>query len=187
MPPRPRPEPGPSEDTPEPEFAHPVEREYARLLDEHGIAWEYEPRTFVLERNPDGTIHEAFTPDFYLPDQDLFVETTVMRQRLTSRKNRKVRKLRDRHGVLVTVLYRRDLIRLARRWGLAALERAVGPGVRPVRSGTMAAARTPVASSPWDSQVCASSPSSSARSSTAAQPGDHPHPRSAPSSAADPS
>jgi hypoxanthine phosphoribosyltransferase len=155
MPRRPRPEP--SDDAPGPEFAHPVEREYARLLDEHGIAWEYEPRTFVLERNPDGTIHEAFTPDFYLPDQDLFIETTVMRQRLTSRKNRKVRKLRDRHGVLVAVLYRRDLIRLARRWGLAALERAVGPGTRPVRFGTMPT-EVPEACSSSDTQSSASSP-----------------------------
>jgi hypoxanthine phosphoribosyltransferase len=107
----------------EPDFAHPVERELARLLDAHGIAWEYEPRTFVLERHPDGSVREAFTPDFYLPDQDVFVETTVMRQRLTSRKNRKVRKLRER-GVLVAVLYRRDILALARRWGWRRLERA---------------------------------------------------------------
>jgi hypoxanthine phosphoribosyltransferase len=108
-----------------PRFAHPVEREFARLLDEHGVPWEYEPRTFVLERNPDGSVHEAFTPDFYLPDQDLFIETTVMRQRLTNRKNRKVRKVRERHGVMVEVLYRRDILRLASRWQLSRLERAV--------------------------------------------------------------
>lgn len=107
-------------------FAHPVEREFARVLDEHGVAWEYEPVTFVLERNLDGTVHEAFTPDFYLPEQDVFIETTVMRQCLTTRKNRKVRKLRERHDVVVQILYRRDLVALARRWGLPALERAAG-------------------------------------------------------------
>ena len=47
-------------------FAHPTERELARF-DEHGIRWEYEPRTFVLSRNPDGSVREAFTPDFYPP------------------------------------------------------------------------------------------------------------------------
>ena len=112
-------------------FAHPVEREFARILDGHGVPWEYEVRTFVLERNPDGTVREAFTPDFYLPDQDLFIETTVMRQALTGRKNRKVRKLRERYDVTVTVLYRHDLLRLARRWGWRGLARAArhGPNV----------------------------------------------------------
>jgi hypothetical protein len=107
-------------------FAHPVERELARLYDAHGIAWEYEPHTFVLERDPDGTIREAFTPDFYLPDFDLYVECTVMRQRLTSSKCRKARKARERLGVTVEILFRRDFVRLARRWRLRALERAVG-------------------------------------------------------------
>jgi hypoxanthine phosphoribosyltransferase len=98
-------------------FAHPVERELAQVFDELGIPWEYEPTSFVLERNPDGSVREAFTPDFYLPEQDLYVECTTMRQRLTSKKNRKVRKLREQ-GVLVTVLYRRDFERLRERHGL---------------------------------------------------------------------
>jgi hypoxanthine phosphoribosyltransferase len=97
-------------------FAHPVERELAAVFDEHGIPWEYEPHTFVLERAPDGTVLEAFTPDFYLPEQDMYVECTTMRQRLTNRKNRKIRKLRER-GQLVTVLYRRDFERLRARYG----------------------------------------------------------------------
>lgn len=99
-------------------FAHPVERELAGIFDEVGIPWEYEPRTFVLEHNEDGTVREAFTPDFYLPEQDMYVECTTMRQKLTTRKNRKLRKLRDQ-GVLVTVLYRRDFERLRERHGFA--------------------------------------------------------------------
>jgi hypothetical protein len=102
---------------PEPNFAHPVERELARVFDELGIPWEYEPTTFVLERTPDGRVAEAFTPDFYLLEQDMYVECTTMRQKLTARKNRKLRKLRAR-GVLVTVLYRRDFERLRQRHGL---------------------------------------------------------------------
>ena len=101
----------------EPGFAHPVERELARVFDEIGIAWEYEPTTFVLECDDDGRVVEAFTPDFYLPEQDMYVEVTTMRQKLTSRKNRKLRKLREQ-GVLVTVLYRRDFERLRERHGL---------------------------------------------------------------------
>ena len=103
-----------------PQFAHSVELEYARLLDYHGVEWEYEPRTFVLERDADGRVTEAITPDFYLPEEDLYVEVTVMRQPLVTRKNRKVRKLRERHpGVRVTVLYRRDLERLGARHGFS--------------------------------------------------------------------
>jgi hypothetical protein len=98
-------------------FAHPVERELAAIFDEHGIPWEYEPKTFVLERDEHGNVTEAFTPDFYLPEQDMYVECTTMQQRLTSRKNRKVRKLSEQ-GVLVTVLYRRDFERLRERHGI---------------------------------------------------------------------
>ena len=99
-----------------PLFAHPVERELAAILDELEIRWEYEPHTFVLARRPDGSVREAFTPDFYLPDLDVYVECTTMRQPLTSRKNRKVRKLRDQ-GVIVGILYRRDFERLRERHG----------------------------------------------------------------------
>ena len=101
-----------------PRFAHSVEREYAGVLDYHGISWEYEPRTFVLEQDADGRVTEAMTPDFYLPDENLYVEVTVMRQPLVTRKNRKLRKLRERYPrVRITMLYRRDLERLGARHG----------------------------------------------------------------------
>ena len=74
-------------------FAHPAEEEFARLLDFYGVHWEYEPREFVLERHPDGRPRRSFTPDFYLPDQDLYVELTTLSPRLTYRKTRKVRRL----------------------------------------------------------------------------------------------
>jgi len=97
-------------------FAHPVEAELAEIFDELGIAWEYEPHTFVLERDEQGNVTEAFTPDFYLPESDVYVECTTMRQRLTPRKNRKLRKLRER-SVVVGILYRRDFARLRERHG----------------------------------------------------------------------
>ncbi len=96
-----------------PHFAHQVELVYARLLDHQGVAWEYEPRTFVLERDEEGQVTEAMTPDFYLPDENVYVEITVMRQKLVTKKNQKLRKLRARYpDVQVRMLYRRDLERL---------------------------------------------------------------------------
>ena len=122
-------------------FAHPVERELARIFDEHGIEWQYEPHTFVLERASDGTVREAFTPDFFLPAFGMYVECTVMRQTLTYRKRRKVRKAR-RLGVNVEVLCRHDFERLASRWCLPRLERAVR--ARPGGAGGRAARTTRV-------------------------------------------
>jgi hypothetical protein len=112
------------------EFAHPVERELARLFDEHGIRWQYEPHTFVLDRYADGSVREAFTPDFYLPEIDLYIECTVMRQRLTTRKKRKARLACQRAGITCVILFKRDFERLAGRWvlprlGIAAEYRAV--------------------------------------------------------------
>ena len=62
---------------------------------------------------------EAFTPDFYLPEQDLYLEVTVMKQSLVTRKNRKLRKLRERYpDVKVKLFYKRDIERLADRYSL---------------------------------------------------------------------
>ena len=102
-----------------PRFANDAERECARLLDFYGVQWEYEPRTFALEEAEDGRVTEAFTPDFYLPEQDLYVEVTVMKQALVTRKNRKLRKLRERYpDVRIKLFYRRDIERLAQRFKL---------------------------------------------------------------------
>ena len=100
-----------------PRFANEAERECAKVLDFYGVPWDYEPRTFVLERDESGRVIEAFTPDFYLPEQDLFLEITVMNQRLVTRKNRKLRKLRERYpGVQIKLFYKRDIERLAQRY-----------------------------------------------------------------------
>ncbi len=100
-------------------FANEAERECARLFDFYGVPWRYEPRTFALETAPDGRVTEAFTPDFYLPEQDLYVEVTVMKQALVTRKNRKLRKLRERYPeIRIKLFYRRDIERLAQRFRL---------------------------------------------------------------------
>lgn len=102
-----------------PRFVNDAERECAKVLDFYGVPWEYEPRTFVLEEDADGRIAEAFTPDFFLPEQNLYLEITVMKQRLVTRKNRKLRKLRERYpDVRVKLFYKRDIERLAQRYRL---------------------------------------------------------------------
>ncbi len=91
-------------------FAHPSERVFARLMDFYGIEWEYEPRTFPLEWNDQGAAIEAFTPDFYLPEMDLYVELTTMKQSLVTRKNRKVKRLREQYpNVNIRVFYQKDI------------------------------------------------------------------------------
>jgi hypothetical protein len=102
-----------------PRFANDAELECAKVLDYHGVPWDYEPRTFVLERDEEGRVLEAFTPDFFLPEQDLYLEITVMKQSLVTRKNRKLRKLRQLYpGVRVKLFYKRDIQRLAERYHL---------------------------------------------------------------------
>ena len=89
------------------------------MLDYYGVPWEYEPTTFVLERDAGGRVTSAFTPDFYLPEQDLYVEVTVMRQSLVTRKNRKLRELKRQYPeVKVKLFYRRDIERLAQKFRL---------------------------------------------------------------------
>jgi hypothetical protein len=105
-------------------FAHPLERELALVLDSHRIPWRYEETTFVLARDREGRVTAALRPDFYLPDQDLYIECTAMRQCLTWRKRSKVREARRLYGVLIEILYLRDALRLAERWGLDGLRRA---------------------------------------------------------------
>jgi hypothetical protein len=102
-----------------PRFVNRSELECAKILDYYGIPWDYEPHSFVLERDGDGRIVSAFTPDFYLPEQDLFIEVTVMKQSLVTRKNRKLRELRRLYPeVRVKLFYRRDIERLAQRYRL---------------------------------------------------------------------
>ena len=75
--------------------------------------------TFELETDEQGRVLEAFAPDFYLPEQDLYLEITVMKQSLVTRKNRKLRKLKERYpDVNIKLFYKRDIERLAQRYGL---------------------------------------------------------------------
>lgn len=104
---------------PRPHFVHPVEEVFARILDFYGIQWQYEPRTFPLIWDDSGNVVEAFAPDFYLPEQNLFVELTVLRPKLTNKKNRKLRRLKELYpDVNVKLFKRRELRNMMIRFGL---------------------------------------------------------------------
>src|SRR3989475_11784861 len=104
------------------EFAHPSEQEFARFLDYYRIRWVYEPVSFPIAW--DGTkVSEMFTPDFYLPEHDLYIELTTMKQSLVTPKNRKLRMLREIYpDVNVRLLYRKDYQQLLTKAGYGALE-----------------------------------------------------------------
>jgi cytidylate kinase len=101
-------------------FANSSEEIFANLLDFYRIAWEYEPRSFPIQYDADGSVLESFTPDFYLPEFDLYVELTTMKQSLVTKKNRKVRLLRDLYPHLnIQVFYQKDFENLVFKYGLA--------------------------------------------------------------------
>lgn len=103
----------------EPAFVHPIEEEFARVLDYYGIRWQYEPRTFDLKWNADGQVTQAFTPDFYLPNQDLYVELTTSRPKLVTKKNRKIRRMAELYPDVNVQLWKRaDLRNLMLRFGI---------------------------------------------------------------------
>jgi hypoxanthine phosphoribosyltransferase len=100
-------------------FAHASERQFARLLDFYQIEWEYEPRSFDLEFDGDGSVTQQFTPDFYLPAYDLYIEITTMNQKLVTKKNRKVRRLKELYPEInCKIFYQRDYLSLVTKYGL---------------------------------------------------------------------
>ena len=100
-------------------FGHPSEQMFANLLDFYRIQWDYEPRSFPLQWDKNGNVTEAFTPDFYLPEFDLYVELTTMKQALVTRTNRKVKRLRAIYPhVNIQVFYQKDFQDLVFKYGL---------------------------------------------------------------------
>ena len=103
-------------------FAHPSEREFARILDFYRVPWRYEPRSFVLKARGE-RILEMFSPDFYLPELDQYFELTTLRQRLVTKKNRKLRLLRELYPYInVRLLYRKDYQELLAKYGFGPAE-----------------------------------------------------------------
>jgi hypothetical protein len=100
-------------------FVHPAEETFAKILDFYGIPWEYEPRTFPLEWDENENVKEAFSPDFYLPEQDLYIELTTLRPQLSSHKNRKLKRMQKLYPEINIKLFKRREIRnLMLKYGL---------------------------------------------------------------------
>jgi hypoxanthine phosphoribosyltransferase len=101
-----------------PRFAHESEAELARILDFYGVAWRYEPDVFPISWNADGAVTESFAPDFYLPEIDLYLELTTLKQSLVRKKNRKLRWMRQLYPeVRVKLFYARDFKALMLKYG----------------------------------------------------------------------
>jgi hypothetical protein len=110
-------------------FAHNSERQFARLLDFYRVEWEYEPTAFPIEWDAAGQPVQHFRPDFYLPGFRLYIEITTLNQRLVTKKNRKVRRLRELYpDVRIKVLYQRDYLSLLAKYGLEPPSQMVAPG-----------------------------------------------------------
>jgi hypoxanthine phosphoribosyltransferase len=112
---------------PEVIFAHPSEEQFARILNFYQVPWEYEPRTFELRWDDAGNVMEAFSPDFYLPEQDLYIELTTMEQRLITKKHRKLRRLRKLYpDINIKLLNRSDFKQMMLKYGLDDHEALIG-------------------------------------------------------------
>jgi hypothetical protein len=104
-------------------FAHASERQFARLLDFYQIDWRYEPTSFDIDWDASGKVTQRFNPDFYLPQYDLYIEITTLNQKLVTKKNRKVRRLRELYpGVKCKIFYQRDYLSLVTKYGLEDLK-----------------------------------------------------------------
>lgn len=102
------------------EFAHPSEAEFAALLDRYSLRWDYEPTTFPMEWDAEGNVTMAFSPDFYLPEFDTYIELTIMKQAYASIKKKKIRRLKELYPhVNIRMVYKRDFHALVERFGLA--------------------------------------------------------------------
>ena len=110
-------------------FAHPSEDEFTNLLDFYGVKWLYEPRSFPLRWEGDRVL-QMFTPDFYLPEFDLYVELTTLKQNLVTEKNRKMRQIQELYpDVNIKLLYRRDIYRLLAKYGFGPLVQETIPAI----------------------------------------------------------
>ena len=107
-------------------FAHASEAEMARILDFYAVRWEYEPTTFPILWNLDGDVVESFAPDFYLPDIEVFLEMTTLKQRLVRKKNRKLRRLRELYpGIRIKLFYARDFRAMMLKYGRLGLAQSL--------------------------------------------------------------
>ena len=107
-------------------FAHASEAEMARILDFYDVRWDYEPTTFPILWNLEGDVVESFAPDFYLPELDVYLEMTTLKQRLVRKKNRKLRRLKELYpGIRIKLFYARDFRAMMLKYGRLGLAQSL--------------------------------------------------------------
>ncbi len=117
-------------------FAHSSEKDFTRILDFYNMEWVYEPRSFPLKWDGD-RVTEMFTPDFYLPGLDLYVELTTLKQSLVTHKNRKLRKLKEMYpDINITLLYKNDYNHLLAKYGVGPLSQTRAHGIKQILYST---------------------------------------------------
>jgi hypothetical protein len=128
----------------QPDFAHPAEKTFSTILDYYGIEWEYEPRTFPLDWDEEHNITEAFSPYFYLPLQDLYIELTTLRPKLVNHKNRKIRRMKELYPeIQVRLVKRREMRDLMIKFGLESeAQEIIGDEAQNIRSSKEALLET---------------------------------------------
>lgn len=100
-------------------FKHPSEEEFAGILDMYHLDWEYEPRTFPIQWDEEGNVTMAFSPDFYLPRFNTFIELTTMSQKYASEKKKKVKLLKRLYpGTNINIVFKNDFYSLLERFGI---------------------------------------------------------------------
>ncbi|NLJ94878.1 MAG: cytidylate kinase-like family protein [Clostridiaceae bacterium] len=100
-----------------PEFKNESELEFVHLLNLYDIEWRYEPKSFPVEWDEQNQVTMAFSPDFYLPKFDLYLELTTMNQKYVSAKKKKLEKLKELYpDVNVKIIYKRDFLSLIQRF-----------------------------------------------------------------------
>ena len=158
------------------QFAHASEAEMSRILDFYAVRWEYEPHTFPILWNLEGDVVESFSPDFYLPDLELYLELTTLRQKLVRKKNRKLRRLRELYPDLnIKLFYARDFRALMLKYGkLALFDELSGSSGQVVPGTAVATAGSAMAEpAPQPGGTTAAAPARGRRS-RAAEPADGP-------------
>jgi hypothetical protein len=117
-------------------FAHNSERQFAKLLDFYQIEWEYEPRSFDIGWDREGEPNQRFRPDFYLPQYDTYIEITTLNQKLVTKKNRKVRLLRELYpDIKCKIFYQRDYLNLLIKYGLERPSQETEAATEPAAEG----------------------------------------------------
>jgi len=83
------------------------EANIARLFNYSGIKWTYQQKTFDLGS-------QNYTPDFYLPDGDIYIEVKNFLWRYSKTRDRKFRKIYP--GIKLTLLLKKDYLELEKKY-----------------------------------------------------------------------